>query len=202
VSDYFALLDAPRRPWLDTDELKQRFLVLSAEMHPDRVHSASEAAKRAAQHRYTELNAAFQCLSRPRERVRHFLELETGTKGEQLQNVPSVLMDFFMEFSSLCRQTDSFLAEKAAAHSPLLRVQLFERGQEWSEKISAVQKRLEDWRQETETELKRLDSEWPANWNGEKRAATRARLEEISRTLGFIEGWSSQLRERYVQLAI
>jgi DnaJ-domain-containing protein 1 len=202
VTDYFALLDVPKRPWLEAEALKQRFLVLSAEMHPDRVHGASDAEKRAAHHRYTELNAAFQFLSRPRERVRHLLELETGTKGEQLQNVPSALMDFFMEFSSLCRQTDSFLAEKAAAHSPLLRVQLFERGQEWSEKISAVQKRLEDWRQETETELKRLDSEWPANWDGEKRAGTRGRLDDISRTLGFIERWSSQLRERYVQLAI
>ena len=202
MTDYFALLDAPRRPWLHTDELKQRFLRRSAEVHPDRVHGSTDAEKRAAQERYTELNSAFQCLSRPRELVRHLLELETGSKGEQLQDVPSALMDFFMEFSSLCRQTDSFLAEKSSAQSPLLRVQLFERGQEWSEKISVVQKRLEQWRQETESELKRLDSGWPENWNGENRAATRARLEEIARTLGFVERWSSQLRERFVQLAI
>ena len=202
MTDYFALLDTPRRPWLDPDDLKQRFLKLSAEMHPDRVHGASEAERREAQERFTELNSAFQSLSRPRNLVRHLLELETGSRGEQLQNVPSELMDFFIEFSSICRAADAFLAEKSAAQSPLLRVQLFERGQEWSGKISAVQQRLEQWRQEAEAELKRLDEEWPRNWNEQNRARTRARLEEIARTLGFIERWSSQLRERFVQLAI
>lgn len=202
MTDYFALLDAPRRPWLDPDDLKQRFLKLSAEMHPDRVHGSSDAERREAQERFTELNSAFHCLSRPRDLVRHLLELETGSKGEQLQSVPSELMEFFMKFSSICQATDAFLAEKSAAQSPLLQVQLFERGQEWSDKISEVQKQLEQWRQETQTELKRLDSDWPASWNGQDRTATRARLEEIARTLGFIERWSSQLRERFVQLAI
>jgi TPR repeat protein len=36
----FALLSEPRRPWLDAEPLKQRFLARSNEVHPDRVHSA------------------------------------------------------------------------------------------------------------------------------------------------------------------
>ena len=55
--DCFALLNEARRPWIDPELLKQKFLTLSAEAHPDRVHNASEPEKRAAQQRYTELNA-------------------------------------------------------------------------------------------------------------------------------------------------
>jgi len=36
MTDYFALLDEPRRPWLDVSSLKQKFLARSSEVHPDR----------------------------------------------------------------------------------------------------------------------------------------------------------------------
>ena len=36
MTDCFALLGEPRCPWLDAEALKSRFLVLSAEAHPDR----------------------------------------------------------------------------------------------------------------------------------------------------------------------
>ena len=76
--DCFALLGEPRRPWLDAEALKAKFLTRSAEVHPDRVHQSSEADKLAANQRYTELNAAYNCLREPRHRIRHLLELELG----------------------------------------------------------------------------------------------------------------------------
>ena len=202
MTDYFALLDVPRQPWLEPAELKKRFLSLSAELHPDRVHGANEPEKRAAQSRYAELNSAFQCLNRPRDRLRHLLELETGSRGEQILNVPPMLMDFFLQFSSLCRQVDAFLTEKAAAQSPLLQVQLFERAQEWTIKISAMQKRLNQWRQDVETALKQLDARWLGETQPQERADILSRLEEIARTFGFVERWSSQAQERFVQLSL
>lgn len=80
MTDAFALLSESRRPWLDADALKSRFLPLSAEVHPDRVHSASEAEKAAANTRYAELNAAYNTLREPRDRLLHLLELEAGGK--------------------------------------------------------------------------------------------------------------------------
>ena len=35
MTDYFNLLSEPRRPWLNPEALKQKFLNLSAEVHPD-----------------------------------------------------------------------------------------------------------------------------------------------------------------------
>jgi len=103
MTDYFALLKEQRRPWIDPDLLRQKFLALSAEVHPDRVHGAQESEKRAAQERYAELNAAYNCLREPKERLAHLLELETGAKPKQVQNVPPDLMDAFMEITNICR---------------------------------------------------------------------------------------------------
>ena len=74
MTDYFSLFNEPRRPWLDAEKLKARFLTLSAECHPDRAVTAAE--REAATARFTELNAAHNCLREPRERLQHLLALE------------------------------------------------------------------------------------------------------------------------------
>ena len=66
-----------------------------AEVHPDRVHQSPPTEKLAANARYTALNAAYQCLREPRERLRHLLELELGRKPSDLTTVPDELMDLF-----------------------------------------------------------------------------------------------------------
>src|SRR5438552_2017449 len=68
MTDAFVLLDEPRRPWLDAEALKQKFLPLSGASHPDRIHSAPEAEKQAATSHYAELNAAYNTLREPRDR--------------------------------------------------------------------------------------------------------------------------------------
>ena len=129
MTDYFALLDEPRHPWLDTEKLKQKFLALSADAHPDRVHGEMAQEKKSANERYTQLNAAYQCLSNPRDRVRHLLELESGRKPDDLDRVPDELMDSFMSVAEILREADHFLGEKEKTVSPMLQVQLFERAQ-------------------------------------------------------------------------
>ena len=58
MTDFFAVLGQSRRPWLDAEQLKDAFLTRSSTVHPDRVHSESEAPRQAADERYAELNAA------------------------------------------------------------------------------------------------------------------------------------------------
>ena len=78
MTDNFALLDEPRRPWLDTDLLKSKFLALSATVHPDKIHSASDAEKAAAAQSFARLNTAFTCLAEPKARLLHLRALELG----------------------------------------------------------------------------------------------------------------------------
>ena len=196
MTDYFVLLNEPRRPWLEAEALKEKFLALSAEVHPDRVHQASDADKLAANQRYTELNAAYNCLREPRDRLRHLLELELGKKPSDLTNVPNGLMDLFFTVGKSLREADAFLAEKGRASSPLLQVQLFERGQEWVDKLSDVRQTIAARRDPLVNELKTLDASW-----SNMTAKPLERLLEIWRLLSFYERWLAQIQERVVQIS-
>jgi hypothetical protein len=150
------------------------------------------------------LNAAYQCLKEPRERVKHLLELESGTKGPQVQNIPEELMDCSLAVAQLCRQVDAFLGEKASTTSPLLQVPFFERGQEWREKADRFQHRLRQQREELLNELKSLDRQWikRAEKEADVRNSLLSRLGELSGLLGYFDKWLTQLRERLVQLSL
>src|SRR5256885_761912 len=111
MTDYFALLNEKRRPWINPDSLKQKFLALSSGVHPDRVHNSGESEKRKAQELYTNLNAAYNCLREPKSRLQHLLELEQGFKPANIETIPPDLMELFMEVSRVCREADAFLAE-------------------------------------------------------------------------------------------
>ena len=199
MTDYFALLNEPRRPWLEPDALKRKFLTLSASIHPDRVHNLGEAERQAAHERYAELNAAYNCLREPRDRLRHLLKLERGAPPEDIQRIPSDLMDLFMAIGQTCRQADVLLAEKAEITSPLLKAQWFERAQGPIDELQNLQQRLAVRRGRLTEELKRSDAEW--NANSPQRGALLQRLEELYRLSSYFARWSAQVQERMAQLS-
>jgi DnaJ-domain-containing protein 1 len=199
MTDYFAVLAEPRRPWLDPESLKKKFLIVSAAVHPDRVHNSGEEEKNAAQRRYTELNQAYHHLRNPKERLQHLIELETGTKPQQIQQVPTDLMEFFFQVGQLFKQTDSFLAEKAKTSSPLLQVQMFETAQNWTEKLNTLQQQLNARQERLVTELKELDDRWVDVAN---RTSMLGRLEELYRLFSYFTRWQSQIQEKVVQLSL
>jgi curved DNA-binding protein CbpA len=200
MPDYFTLLDEPRRPWLEADSLKQKFLTLSANLHPDKIHSASDAEKNAAAKQFAELNAAYNCLSEPKSRLLHLLELELGAKPKDIQTIPSTLADLFAEVSTACRSADGFLAEKSKVTSPLLQVQLFERGQDWVEKLNGLQRKLNELRGQLTDELKSSDAKW-ISADAVSRREILPKLEELYRLFGYFNRWNNQIQERVVQLS-
>ena len=202
MTDYFALLDEPRRPWLEPEALKSKFLSLAAESHPDKQNCANESEKLAANRRYAELSAAFNCLAEPKLRLLHLLELELGAKPSEVQQIPSALADLFAEVATACRNADVFLAEKNKAISPLLQAQLFERGQEWAERLRMLQTKLAGPRSRLVEELKSLDALWMAKPRAGGPTTLLGRLEELYRLFGYFNRWNSQIQERIVQLSL
>lgn len=200
MTDYFALLNEPRRPWLDAGLLKQKFLSLSATIHPDKVQPANGPGKEAAAKKFAELNAAWHCLAAPKSRLLHLLELERGAKPKDIQQIPATLADLFAEVASACRDADRFLGEKAKTISPLLQVQLFERAQGWTEQLNSLQKKLVGLHDELIAKLKLLDTEWANDGSG--RAALLNDLENIYRLLSYFNRWNAQIHERIVQLSL
>jgi DnaJ-domain-containing protein 1 len=205
MSDSFALLNEPRRPWLDAEALKQKFIPLSSAVHPDRTHNAPDTEKQASTARYAELNAAYNTLREPRDRLLHLLELELGAKPRDVQRIPPGTMDLFVEVGQICRDVDAFLAQQKNVTSPLLKVQMFERGMEWTDKLQALQQRINAKRDELAGELQQMNAVWesaPTIGSPERIAALPLeRLEQIYRVFSYIARWSEQIQERNVQLA-
>jgi hypothetical protein len=204
--DYFALLDEPRRPWLDVESLKSRFLAKSAEVHPDRLHQAAKEEQDTATRCYADLNAAYNCLREPKERLQHLLLIEHGAKPVGIDSVPGELMELFMEAGKLCRAVDVFLAERSAITSPLIKVQMFERGMDWTERLNDFQHKLDLRRAALEESLQRMNPLWdaaPPVGNASRAARLPlADLKESYRTLSYLSRWTGQLRERAVKLAL
>ncbi len=201
MTDYFVLLNEPRRPWLDPDSLKKKFLALAASLHPDRSHNADELEKAEANRRYAELNTAFQCLAEPKTRLRHLLELELGAKPKDVQQIPTTLANLFAEVAAMCRDADTFLAEKGKAASPLLQVGFFERAQEWIERLSDLRKKLGALREKLTDDLKLLDEKWVVASENSRRGIL-PKLEDLYRLLGYFNRWNSQIQERVVRLTL
>jgi DnaJ-domain-containing protein 1 len=193
VTDYFALLGEARQPWLNEEALKAKFYALSTDVHPDRAHTLPEADKKIAQERYTELNAAYNCLREPKERLRHLLQLETGRKPPQVQQVPAELVDLFFEIGQATRAADEFLKRKAAVTSPLLLVDLFDEGQNISEQLAALRDRLSARRTQLLDELRELNRDWQKALD---------RIEYIQQAVAYLQRWGAQLQERIFQLGL
>jgi len=193
VADYFALLDEPRQPWLDEETLKAKFFALSTAVHPDRVHALPEVEKKTAHDRYTQLNAAYHCLREPKDRLRHLLELTVGRKPAAVQQVPADLVERFFEIGQGTRAADEFLKRKAAITSPLLLVELFDEGQNISERLGQLRDDLTARQTHLTNELRALNNHWQQDLD---------RVEQIQQSLSYLHRWGGQLQERIVQLML
>ena len=83
--DAFALLEEPRRPWLDAAALKEKFLSRSAEPHPDKFTDPVE--KEAAQTLFADLNRGHETLRDPKQRLQHLLTHERGEKPADVHDM-------------------------------------------------------------------------------------------------------------------
>lgn len=196
MMDCFALLEEDRRPWVDVESVKRKFLSRSSEVHPDRFHQASESEREAAGKRYAELNEAHKTLTSTCARLRHLLEMETGAAPPDIQQTPADLMDLFFECGALCRQVDGFLTRMSAADSPLIKASLFGEGLDWSDKVQALNDRIGTKFDEAEAKLREVDLEWER-----ERAKSLPLLEGLYRRMSYYGRWREQLQSRFVRLA-
>jgi curved DNA-binding protein CbpA len=104
MTDYFALLQQPRRPWLDLDELKERYQALALAEHPDQKTPGRGGID------FAEVNEAYRCLRDPRLRLQHFLVLE-GNLPDAGETIPPDLFDLFSQISAFIPKADGFLGK-------------------------------------------------------------------------------------------
>jgi DnaJ-class molecular chaperone len=193
--DYFALLNFPRTPWIEAEDVQKRFLELSAPMHPDRVHGLSAAEKEEANWKFAELNKAATTLRDHKQRLQHLIALETGAASGAAQNISGEFVELFGRVGEVCRKVDVFLSERGKATSPMVQAQLFGRGLELSEVVSELQGKVAEVKARAEEELKGIGERW-----GEERKEW-GRVAELGHVFAMISKWEGQLRERFAGLA-
>jgi curved DNA-binding protein CbpA len=181
--DHFAILEQPRRLWLDADALKDAFHRLSATVHPD-VAGTGDSAKFAA------LNGAYSVVREPASRMRHWLELTFPDAPTANPAPPPELGDLFMEIAGLRRRLDAHLAQRKAATSPLSRALLAGDEAALRRDLTAALERLEVAQSAALAELKSSDAAWQ-----EAAPIPREALLGLSHRLAYLARWSTQLRE-------
>ena len=204
MTDYFLLLGEPRRPWIEPETLKARFLAASALSHPDKLMAANAAQKSEDNHQFAELNQAFTTLRDTKARIDHLLRLEGWQHG--VQAVSSSSMDMVMEAGQLCREIDAFLARRAKAASPMLKVQFFQEALDWTDRVQSLLARLQTQMAESEAEIRLLNPAWEAAETVTGPARLEAlpikQLASLFSQFSYLCKWQSQLRERLTHLAL
>jgi curved DNA-binding protein CbpA len=189
MPDYFAILQQPRRPWLDSDALKERFHRQTAEHHPD-VSGGRDDGHFAA------LNAAYTVLRDPASRLRHLLELEAPERLSLSPEIPPGLAELFMRIAGFRRALDAFSKKEFAASSAVARALLAGERLALSRQGDAIRADLEaayDMAMET---LRAIDSDWEKVL---RHSDAAERLAALHHQCAYLSKWRSQLAEALFQ---
>ena len=114
-------------------------------------------------------------------------------------------MDLFTQVGQLCREVDNFVARRAQIGSPVLKVELFEQAQEWTDNLNAALRVLNTRQEALAAELKQLNPAWetaPATGKMRSSQLPLQQLERIWRDYSYLSRWSGQIQERVVQLLL
>ena len=191
MTDYFALLDQPRAPWLDPAELKETYHQKTLRSHPDTT-TASDAGES-----FAELNEAYQVLHDPKRRLHHLLELEGHAPSSNDHAVPEALHDLFPSIGTLIQRANLVLEKtKAASHAlsrSLLKPQILEIQKETEE----LRKKIQDLSDASLARLRQISSDWERN-----RAEQIANLSNLYFAFAYLTRWSAQLDEIAFQLSL
>ncbi len=201
--DYFALFGLKRHPVVDEADLKDRFMALSREVHPDQCGTEAVADKDLQQPNFEEVNAAYQCLRDTKERLEHLLELESGTKPASIQTIPNDLATVGAEVMMFCREVDAFLRTKTPNPSPMIRSQEFRAGLQWMNKGDTLSAQLSRIEAELEVSLHELGQKWPSGVSDPSNR--KSLVEDLDRTFrkaSYHRKWCKLIKERQFQLAL
>ena len=193
--DYFALLDQPRLPWLDLDELKNKFHQKTLSAHPD-TQTASDATSQ-TDTSFAIVNEGYQVLQDPKRRLHHLLTLENSAPASAGQTIPTQLEDLFPAVSALTQQAQSLLQKISATSTALSRSLLQPQILELQKQTKELREQIQNLSDASLDELRSLSSRWTKNLDEEISA-----LSNLYFAFAYLSRWSAQLDELAFQLSL
>jgi molecular chaperone HscB len=163
-SDYFVLLELPRKLWIEMSALEQKFLQLSWKLHPDNFVNASAEEREISLKRSSELNDAYRTLRDPVGRVEYLLAIEGArVEGQNKQQAPPELLE---EVFELNESLDGLREAKASGGDVT----------SLKHRLEAAEKNFEQKLQEVDGELQSAAREWDKSLDVKSDEATRKQL--------------------------
>jgi curved DNA-binding protein CbpA len=190
MTDHFAVLRQPRRPWLDPDRLKQEYQQLSFAHHPDKRRiDADDGPDFAA------VTDAYRILSNPQLRLQHLLTFNTEKSDTKKSPITGELTELFMRTAALVNDIEVVLAKREQATSTLAKSMLKAQIAPLEERANAQLRELQELYARTMDDLRRVDESWNSGRENPEE------LGELAQRFGFLDKWIGELRERQFRLS-
>ena len=189
MTDYFALLDQPRAPWLDLAALREVYHRKTLESHPD-------AAAPGDQDDFVQINEAYQVLHDPKRRLHHLLSLENVVPASGSQSVPPELGELFLLIGELNHGASQLLERKRTASNALSRSLLEPQLADVRKQVGDLHHRVRQLLENATDELREINSAWEKN-----QADQFPALSKLYSTFSYLGRWTAQLDELAFQLS-
>jgi len=194
MTDYFALLNQPRAPWLDPDQLKDAYHKQTLQKHPD--SRADRAGSDQTDTSFANLNEAYQVLQDPKRRLHHLLSLEGRAPSSADQTVPKQLHDLFPAVGALTQRANLLLEKIQGTSNALSRSLLKPQLLEVQKETKEVRSHIQDLSDASLAELREINTAW-----GKNPAEQIEGLSNLYFAFAYLTRWSSQLDELAFQLS-
>jgi curved DNA-binding protein CbpA len=194
MTDYFALLNQPRAPWLDPDLLKDAYHKQTLQTHPDSQTNRANSDPTDAS--FVRLNEAYQVLQDPKRRLHHLLSLEGRAPSSADQTVPKQLHDLFPAVGALTQRANLLLEKIQGTSNALSRSLLKPQLLEVQKETKEVRSHIQDLSDASLAELREINAAWAKN-----PAQQIEGLSNLYFAFAYLTRWSSQLDELAFQLS-
>jgi curved DNA-binding protein CbpA len=189
MTDYFALLEQPRAPWLDPAGLKEAYHRQTLQTHPDTAAAGNPSGG------FAEINEAYQVLQDPKRRLHHLLELEGRAPSPGDQTVPQELHDLFPAIGGLAQRANLLLEKMKTASNALSRSLLKPQLLELQKETAELRQNIQVLSDAALAQLRVLNSTWGTDPTGGFPA-----FSNLYFTFAYLGRWSAQLDEIAFQL--
>jgi hypothetical protein len=183
MTDFFAVLRVPARPWLDPDALRDVYVRLSEALH----------RQAGSQDELVALNRAFQVLNNPATRVEHLLSVtgvELGTR-----QIDPMMGELFGRVAGCLQEADRLLGEIAVQSSALARALQVRRVHALQADLDHLAHELGAHEAQRLETLRELDQAWQQHPGD-----TGEALAQVAADLTFLQKWQGQIRERLLRM--
>ncbi len=184
MTDYFALLQQARKPWLDPDQLKQRYQERTLSDHPDVAGAGASSVDFAA------FNEAYRSLKDPKLRLQHLLRLEGHDPGDS-PTVPGELLDLFSRIGNFVQTTDGVLSRARATQNALAKSLIHSEILSSRQEAAEILRQLQKLHDEAVHQTRALNESW---------TVALPEIAALSRRFAYLGRWMEQVEERKFQL--